>query len=407
VFLVIDGWFTVRQEYEKLEQQLQEVASRGLSYGVHLVVVAGRWSEVRPWLRDVLQTRFELRLGDSMESEIDFRTAKSVPEIPGRGITVDKYHYLAALPRLDGRPTTDDLGEGLAALVDAVRQHWTGPRAPSVRLLPRNFAAHQLPPVPCEGELRVPYGLDEERLEPVWHDFALTPHLLVFGDGESGKTNLARLFARAIVNRFTPQEAKVLLVDPRRRLQDAVPANQLVGYVLTTEALKEVLSRGVPHMRERMPGPDISPEQLSARDWWTGPRLFVIIDDYDMVGGSYDNPAQSLTELLAQGLEIGLHVIIFRRTSGGARTMMSDALLRRMWDLGTPGLLFSCQRDESHIFGETKPLTLPPGRAQLVIRREGTKLVQTGLVTDPADPADPPDPAGPAGPATPSGRNTA
>ncbi len=86
IFLVIDGWFTLRQEYDVLEPAMQEIAARGLSYGVHLIITSGRWSEIRPWLRDVLQTRFELRLGDSMESEIDFRKAKDVPEIPGRGM---------------------------------------------------------------------------------------------------------------------------------------------------------------------------------------------------------------------------------------------------------------------------------------------------------------------------------
>ena len=41
VFLVIDGWFTLRQEYEALEQAIQEIATRGLSYGVHLIVGIG------------------------------------------------------------------------------------------------------------------------------------------------------------------------------------------------------------------------------------------------------------------------------------------------------------------------------------------------------------------------------
>ena len=37
-------------------------AARGLSYGVHLMVTASRWSELRPALKDLLGTRFELRL---------------------------------------------------------------------------------------------------------------------------------------------------------------------------------------------------------------------------------------------------------------------------------------------------------------------------------------------------------
>ena len=61
---------------------------------------------------------------------------------------------------------------------------------------------------------------------------------------------------------------------------------------------------------------------------------------------------------------------------------MSDPLIRRMWDLGTPALLFSCPRDEGSFLGTAKPLTLPAGRAQLVHRRLGTSLVQTALAAD-------------------------
>jgi S-DNA-T family DNA segregation ATPase FtsK/SpoIIIE len=37
VFLVVDGWATLRNEYEDLEAVLVDVATRGLSYGIHLV----------------------------------------------------------------------------------------------------------------------------------------------------------------------------------------------------------------------------------------------------------------------------------------------------------------------------------------------------------------------------------
>src|SRR5207249_4241801 len=109
-----------------------------------------------------------------------------------------------------------------------------------------------------------------------------------------------------------------------------------------------------------------------------GPRLFVIMDDYDMISSPMDAPAMPLVELMAQGAEIGLHVIVARSTSSAMRGM-NDPVIRRMWDLGTPGLLLSCPREEMNFMGDAKPLTLPPGRAQLVQRRSGITLVQTAL----------------------------
>ena len=93
VFLVIDGFGSIRQEFEALEQQITNLAAQGLSYGVHVVVTAGRWGELRPALKDQLGTRIELRLGDPADSELGRRLAVAVPEgIPGRGMTREGLH---------------------------------------------------------------------------------------------------------------------------------------------------------------------------------------------------------------------------------------------------------------------------------------------------------------------------
>ncbi|MGH3663667.1 MAG: type VII secretion protein EccCa, partial [Micromonosporaceae bacterium] len=85
-FLVIDGWPTIRADFEELEDDLQAIAQRGLAYGVHLMAAANRWTDLRAALRDLFGTRLELRLGDPSESEINRRAAKNVPQrAPGRG----------------------------------------------------------------------------------------------------------------------------------------------------------------------------------------------------------------------------------------------------------------------------------------------------------------------------------
>jgi S-DNA-T family DNA segregation ATPase FtsK/SpoIIIE len=380
VFLVIDGWFTFRQEYDAHESRIQEIATRGLTYGVHLMISSTRWSEIRPWLRDMTQTRFELRLGDPTESEIDFRVSRSVPEAPGRGLTPDKYHYLTALPRVDGG-AMPDVGDAVANLVERVRGAWRGPAAPQVRLLPTDLSATDLPAP--EGDLRVAIGLDEERLAPLWHDFSATPHLFAFGDTETGKSNLLRLIANAIVSRFSPDEARILCADPRRQLQDAIPAAHQLAYTFDSTGLKDVIKDAMAAMRKRVPGADIPPDRLAKRDWWNGPRLFVLMDDYDLLSSSTSYPAEGLVDLIAQGFPIGLHVVLARTTSHGMRGMM-DPVIRRMWETGTPGLLFSCRRDEGTFMGDAKPQTLPPGRAQLVDRRR-VRLIQTGFVPPAAE----------------------
>ncbi|MFC7106200.1 type VII secretion protein EccCa [Nonomuraea rubra] len=147
VFLVVDGWSVLRQEYEQLEGDLGDLVTRGLGFGVHVIGTANRWMEFRAGVRDLLGTRLELRLGDPFDSEIDRRAAANVPErAPGRGLTRESLHFLAALPRIDGRQAVDDLADGVSALVQAAKAAWHDHPAPPVRLLPALLPAHTLPP---------------------------------------------------------------------------------------------------------------------------------------------------------------------------------------------------------------------------------------------------------------------
>ncbi|GAA4806747.1 type VII secretion protein EccCa [Streptomyces ziwulingensis] len=379
VFLVVDGWGTLRQEYEELDDRITALAARGLSFGIHLVASAVRWSEIRSKLRDLLGTKLELRLGDSMESEVNSRQAGGIPQQPGRGLTSSGHHFLSALPRLDSSSATDDLSAATKTAAAEIGTFWTGPTAPGVRLLPSRLPVGRLPV--AEGDLRVCVGWDEQRLQPVWHDFSATSHLMVFGDAETGKTNLLRLMARAITSRFRPDEARILLGDPDRELLAAVPEQYRVGYAVDSQGLKELTASTVISMSKRLPGSEVSPEQLARRDWWQGPRLFVLIDDYDMfVSNAMDSPTVPLVPLLAQGANIGMHLVVARSSSGAMRATM-DPMVRRLWELGNPALLFSYPKEEGKFIGEAKPRTLVPGRAQLVTRR-GIRLVQTGLVDE-------------------------
>ena len=378
VFLVIDGWFSMKQDYSELDEKIGEMASRGLSFGIHLIITATRWSEIRTWMRDLLSTKLELRLGDSMESEVGSKKAALVPNQAGRGMTSAALHFLGGLPRLDGMSSPDGLTDATKALVEEVRMFWSGPVAPPVRMLPAALPVEQLP-APM-SEFKICIGTDEQRLAPVWHDFMVTPHMLVFGDNETGKTNMLRLVMRAIAERYTPDRAKVVIGDSRRDLDNAISPDYQVGYGITAETVATLAKQSSVSVGQRVPGTDISSERLRKRDWWGGPELFFIVDDYELLGstGMMGGTLESLVPLLAQGVYIGLHLIIARSTSSAMRGMM-DPVIRRMWELGTPAMVLSYPKEEGKFVGEAKPRKLPPGRAQLVTRRS-VQLIQTGVV---------------------------
>ncbi len=383
VFLVIDGWGAFRAEFEDIEGQVTVLAQQGLGYGVHVVLATTRWAEFRPALKDLLGTRIELRLGDPSDSEIDRRVAQGVPvAFPGRGLTTDKLHFLAALPRIDGVSDSASVGAGTADLVEQLAHAWTGPRAPRVRMLPVTLPYAELPAPPANRPRSVVLGLSEAELAPVFLDFDADPHFLVFGDAECGKTSLLRTLIQGITTTRTDREGRILLIDYRRTLLGAVPENFLAGYAPSSTALAPFVENVVALLRGRLPGPDVTPEQLRNRSWWTGPELFVMIDDYDLMATPTGNPVAALAEFLPQAKDVGLHLILARRAGGAARAQF-ETVLQRCKELSVPGLVMSGSRDEGALIGAVRPATQPAGRGILAGRRWGTQLVQ--VATLPAD----------------------
>jgi S-DNA-T family DNA segregation ATPase FtsK/SpoIIIE len=374
VFLVVDGWNTLRQEFNDLVQPLTLISQRGLNYGVHLMIGTTRWGEISGGLRDQLQSRFELRLGDPVDSVIGMRVAGTVPKVPGRGLTDDTMHFLTALPRMDGVGDAADLSEGVADLVDAVTEHWSGPRAPEVRMLPMVLDAADLPAP--RGRLQVPIGLDDTELAPLWHDFEENPHLIVVGDSESGKTNLLKLITRQVMAAYTPAEARIMLVDFRRELYDTVPEEYRLGYAVAVDVLRQGIDGAGRAMKNRLPGADVQPSQLKLRDWWEGPELFIVVDDYDLVGSAAaTHPFAPVMDYLAQGTEVGLHLIVARSANGVVRGL-NDPLLRKLQEVNTPAVVLSCPPSEGYLFNNVKPRVFPPGRGLHITRRR-TVQVQT------------------------------
>ena len=373
-FLVVDGWPTVRNDFEDLEDDLQAIAQRGLAFGIHLVAATNRWTDMRPALRDLFGTRLELRLGDPSESEINRRAAKNVPQrSPGRGIEPGGMQMLFALPRIDGSSATEDLATGVGDLVERVSQAWTGQPAPAVRLLPDMVPMSQIPVK--DNTHAVPIGINESHLAPISLDFMVEPNFVVFGDVECGKTNVLRMLAAQLAKRYTPQQARFLVLDYRRTMLGELSSDHLLGYAAAAKEGQKLLRDAKEAIMMRLPGEDVTPEQLRARSWWTGPELFVIVDDYDIVASGSINPVHELVELLAQARDVGLHLILARRMGGASRAMFEPAI-QRMRELQSPGLMMSGNKDEGMLLGDVRPIPRPPGRG-ILVRRSGNQLIQT------------------------------
>jgi S-DNA-T family DNA segregation ATPase FtsK/SpoIIIE len=190
------------------------------------------------------------------------------------------------------------------------------------------------------------------------------------------------MLAKGITTRMAPAQARIVLVDYRRTLLGQVPTSHLIGYASGAEAAAAALTEVAGSLRRRLPGPDVTPEQLRDRSWWTGPEVYVLVDDYDLVagsGGAAGNPLLPLVEFLPQAKDVGLHLVVARRSGGAARALF-EPVLARLRELATPGLVMSGSPDEGPLLEGVKPTQQPPGRGTLLTRRGGARRVQLALL---------------------------
>jgi S-DNA-T family DNA segregation ATPase FtsK/SpoIIIE len=383
-FLVIDGWAVVRQEFEGMEEAVTAIAAQGLSVGVHVVVAASRWADIRPALKDQLSTRIELRLGDPADSEMDRKRARLLGSRPaGHGITPDGLEFAVALPRLATGASNlgPDVGVQDALRADAatVTARYPGRSAPAVQLLP-SLVRHA--DVVAQSEGGVAIGLGEDDLRPVTIDLVALPHLLILGDTECGKTTTLRTLCREIVRNNDAASARILVVDFRRTMLGVLESDHLLGYAMSTASAEAHVATAVGLLNARLPGEDVTQRQLRDRSWWSGPEIYVIVDDYDLVAGASGNPLSPLLDFLPHSRDLGLHIVIARRSGGAARAMF-DPILARLRDLGCTGLMMSASPDEGVLLGSVRPSSLAAGRGTLIRRGQRDHLVQVSWTEPP------------------------
>lgn len=225
-------------------------------------------------------------------------------------------------------------------------------------------------------------------------------HLAVVGGPRSGTSTLLRAAVAGLALTTTPLETQVLALgfdggtvaalrdlhhvagvatraEPEvvSRVLGEVSGDYLLDHLTSAHGAVPALTDLAAHLEERLPGPGVTPPQLRDRSWWTGPEVFVLVDDYDLVATARDSPVLALEHLVAQSRDVGLHLVLARR-SGGASRALHEPVLQSLRDLAMPGLLLAGSPDEGPLLGALRPGPGPPGRARLLTRDRGAEVVQ-------------------------------
>lgn len=393
VLLCIDGWPAFRNEHLTLSEDVQALVADGLAVGIHVVLTAHRWTELRPAIRDLMGTRIELRQAEAIDSVVDRKAAALVPESPGRGLSMEGYAFLLA------ETSPDDTAAAATAYRSRVDDSTEA--APKLQLLPKKFsyvellekaAAHSAVDSSDESDVSedsvvtmsaaasrrstaVPLGLDETGLSLVSLDTEKERHLLIFGAAGSGRTSVLHTTIASMSSSIS--QTKFVVIDYRRGLLEAVPESLLAGYAGSAAVAAPLVQELAATLAERLPHPDIKPAQLKARDWWQGPEIVLVIDDYELVTGGRTNPLLPLAELIPHAADIGLRVVIARRISGAHRSL-HDQVLGAVKDQGATAFLMSGSKEDGPLFGV--PVSAqPPGRGNWIAHGKAAQIVQIAL----------------------------
>lgn len=396
VYLVIDNYRALAEENEVLIEQVNVIINQGPSFGVHVVVTADRESELRPPVRSGFGSRIELRLAAVEDAKlVRSRFAKDVPVKPGRGMVAVNYvrldsdpqaglHTLVARPALGSTPDNVFECDSVVAAVSRL----TSAQAPPVRRLPARFGVEQVRELASRdtrqgvGAGGIAWAISELDLAPVYLNFAENSHLMVTGRRECGRTTtlatimseIGRLYAPGASSAPPPApgrpSAQVWLVDPRRQLLTALGSDYVERFAYNLDGVVAMMGELAAALAGREPPPGLSAEELLSRSWWSGPEIFLIVDDIQQLPPGFDSPLHKAVPFVNRAVDVGLHVI-FTRTFGGWSSAGSDPMLRALHQANAPLLVMDADPDEGFIRGKMKGGPLPRGRGLLMAEDTG------------------------------------
>jgi len=343
IILVIDKFALFQTEYKETEllDLLIGLATRGLSYRVHIILTADRPLDVPYRLQGLFEHRWSLRLTDEGDSVsiTGRKDAVRIPiDIPGRGYVLHVEHgwleFQIALPYIHTdtpvpMKTIDEEQKRIAAeienllnaeiavrtrdVVGAAREYWRA-QSPATQLseppkveplpgiIPFDAFWKKIPATITRADsneriIDAFFGLESQSLGAA--SFALNatnPAIFVGGGPGSGKTIALRTIIRSIALRYTPDDVDIILIDPRRtsfRTLPILPHRQLCAK--TEEEITEI----VQYIETRLESADT-----------TRRPVVLCIDDYDVAHSQMSSQFQKLYHTPGTPVKSNLHTAI-------------------------------------------------------------------------------------------------
>ncbi|MFD7057939.1 FtsK/SpoIIIE domain-containing protein [Streptomyces sp. NPDC059906] len=420
LLIVIDEFASMVRDLPDFVTGLVNIAQRGRSLGIHLLLATQRPSGVvSPEIRANTNLRIALRVTDAGESTdvIDAPEAGHIAKsTPGRAYV--RLGHASLIPFQSGRvggrrpgaadpaalapwagqlswqelgraaltkPKTeareDDEITDLKVLVDAIREanHSLGipaQHSPWLPALDESLLLDDIPEVRGQGALpAAPYGIadlpSDQARRPVVVDFAAFGHLLVAGGPRSGRSQVLRTVAGSLARTLSSADVHLYGIDCGNGALNALTRLPHCGAVVSRNQQERVIrffNRLTGELTRRQDllaeegYADIGEQRAAAAEDGRLPHIVVLLDRWEgwlPTLGEYNHGdlTDQVMAMMREGASVGLHLVIT-----GDRQLLTGRISSLTED--KYGLRLADRGDFSllDINARKIPEEIPPGR---------------------------------------------
>ena len=313
IVILLDSYEAFKEEaYEaELFKLLVRISREGLSIGVHLLMTAGRQSN----LRAQLYSNFKHQLSLPQNEASEVRTivgstslAMTMEDIKGRALMkredVDVIQLALPVPGDNENQVLNNLRQKVASLQEA----WTGQRPSAIPMVPEELMVEEFLKLPSVQEAiengQIPIGLELEMVGSVNISLSKFKHMAYVSNAEDAFDNITHHLLRTILKM---PNVHMMLIDAFQEYESY--SKQVKTYVGSKKELSDIgnqliyeierrLEKGIssewivfiPNMRALVSESDLNVQQLQfmfENGYRVGMR-FIIGTDYTYIGTSVD-----------------------------------------------------------------------------------------------------------------------
>ena len=313
IVILLDSYEAFKEEaYEaELFKLLVRISREGLSIGVHLLMTAGRQSN----LRAQLYSNFKHQLSLPQNEASEVRTivgstplAMTMEDIKGRALMkredVDVIQLALPVSGDNENQVLNNLRQEVASLQEA----WTGQRPSAIPMVPEELMVEEFLKLPSVQEAiengQIPIGLELEMVGSVNISLSKFKHMACVSNAEDAFDNITHHLLRTILKM---PNVHMMLIDAFQEYESY--SNQVKTYVGSKKEVSDIgnqliyeierrLEKGIssewivfiPNMRALVSESDLNVQQLQfmfENGYRVGMR-FIIGTDYTYIGTSVD-----------------------------------------------------------------------------------------------------------------------